>query len=223
MTEAFPFLEVLNSIPGICAGWTDRENGLSITGDRDEAMRMLRTSHQEQMDRFAGSGKKWWRAEQVHGISVAVIPCGGESIANDGLSVIAGVDGLLTNRSKTPLAIYVADCGVIWLADPEVGAIGLLHSGKKGTAGNILENAIFTMERELGARRDRIVAVLGPCIRVPDYDSDFATNIGNQARNLGVKQYVDCGLNTAADTGRFYSYRKEYGKTGRMMAMMMRD
>jgi copper oxidase (laccase) domain-containing protein len=35
--------------------------------------------------------------------------------------------------------------------------------------------------------------------------------------------FIDCGLNTASDNARFYSYRKELGKTGRMMALIVRD
>ena len=68
-----------------------------------------------------------------------------------------------------------------------------------------------------------MTAVLGPCIRPPDYDVDFAAEIGNQAQAAGVGNFIDCGLNTASDPARFYSYRKELGKTGRMMALMVRD
>jgi copper oxidase (laccase) domain-containing protein len=38
-----------------------------------------------------------------------------------------------------------------------------------------------------------------------------------------VGNFIDCGLNTASDLSRFYSYRKELGKTGRMMALIVRD
>jgi copper oxidase (laccase) domain-containing protein len=38
-----------------------------------------------------------------------------------------------------------------------------------------------------------------------------------------VGNFIDCGLNTASDPSRFYSYRKELGKTGRMMAMIVRE
>ena len=57
----------------------------------------------------------------------------------------------------------------------------------------------------------------------PDYDVDFAGEIGKQATRAGVGSFLDCGLNTASDLQRNYSYRREFGKTGRMMALIVRD
>jgi polyphenol oxidase len=74
-----------------------------------------------------------------------------------------------------------------------------------------------------GTRAADVVAVLGPCIRPPDYEIDFAAEIGEQAERAGVGNYTDCGLNTAANLQRFYSYRREMGKTGRMMALITRN
>jgi polyphenol oxidase len=223
VTEAFPFLDLLNSIPGIRAGWIERFADLPINGDRDEAMKMLRPLHEKSVVDFAGSSAFWWRAEQVHGTGVAVVPDCARITAPDGLPVVPDCDGLITRQPETVLAIYTADCGAIWLADRKTGAIGLLHSGKKGTEGNIFETAIHLMTKHFGTQAEDVVAVLSPCIRKPDYEVDFAAEIRAQARNAGVGSYLDCGLNTAADLERFYSYRKEMGKTGRMMALIVRD
>ncbi len=223
MTEAFPFLDSLNSIPGVRAGWVERVPDLPITGDRDEAMVSLRPFHEHAVLEFAGAAAPWWRAEQVHGTDVAMVPGAPLIIAPDGLSVVPGVDGLVTAQAGVVLAIYAADCGVIWLADRKTGAIGLLHSGKKGTEGNILEVALGVMSKQFGSHAEDITAVLSPCIRPPDYDVDFAGEIGKQAVRAGVGHFRDSGLNTAADLERFYSYRKELGKTGRMLAMIVSD
>lgn len=223
MTEAFPFLESLNSIPGVRAGWVGRVADLPITGDRDEAMNLLRPHHVAAVADFAGAAAEWWRAEQVHGTSVAVVPGITQIIAADGLPVVPGVDGLVTCKAGVVLAIYAADCGAIWLADRKTGAIGLLHSGKKGTEGKILDVALGVMAAQFGTRPEDVTAVLSPCIRTPDYDVDFAAEIGHQAARAGVGDFSDCGLNTAADLEHFYSYRRELGKTGRMMALIVRD
>lgn len=224
MTEAFPFLDILNAIPGVRAGWVERVADLAITGDRDEAMNALRPHHAEAVSHFASQPTaSWWRAEQIHGTAVAMVPGVPRITAPDGLPVVPGVDGLITREPGVTLAIYVADCGAIWLADRGSGAIGLLHSGKKGTEGNILDVALGEMARHFGSRPADVVAVLGPCVRLPDYDVDFAGEIGAQAGRAGIGKFIDCGLNTAADLGRFYSYRKEMGKTGRMMALITRD
>ena len=223
MTEAFPFLVPLNAIPGVRAEWVERVPDLPITGDRDEAMRQLRPHHETAVLKFAGPAARWWRAEQIHGNAVAIVPGALEITAPDGLPVVPGVDGLITAEPSTVLAIYVADCGAIWLADRKTGVIGLLHSGKKGTESNIFGEALRLMGEQFGSRPEDVTAVLGPCIRPPDYDVDFAAAIGNQAAASGVGNFIDCGLNTASDLARFYSYRKELGKTGRMMALIVRD
>ncbi len=223
MTEAFPFLTALQEIPGVRAGWVERVAGLTITGDRDEAMNQLRPLHEQVVFRFGGENTEWWRAEQIHGSAVAVVPGAERILAPDGLPVVPGVDGLVSARSGVVLAIYVADCGAIWLADRKTGAIGLLHSGKKGTEGNIFGVALETMAREFGTDPQDVVAVLSPCIRPPDYEVDIPHAISDQAAAAGVGNFIDCGLNTASDLSRFYSYRKELGKTGRMMALIVRD
>ncbi|WP_345714483.1 laccase domain-containing protein [Luteolibacter yonseiensis] len=223
MTEAFPFLNPLNSIPGVRAGWIERVPDLPITGDRDEAMRLLRPHHEEFVRNFAGPDAGWWRAEQVHGTDVAAVPGSPQVTAPDGLPVVPGVDGLITCQPGIVMAIYNADCGAIWLADRKSGAIGLLHSGKKGTEGNILQVALDEMAARYGTRPADVVAVLSPCIRPPDYEVDIPAGIGAQAERAGIGEFLDCGLNTAADLSRFYSYRKELGKTGRMMALITKD
>jgi hypothetical protein len=223
VTEAVPFLDEINVLPGVRAGWIERVPDLCITGDRDEAMRQLRPFHEKAITGFAGNTANWWRAEQVHGNAVALVPRSVQTIAPDGLPVVPGVDGLITREPGVVLAIYVADCGAIWLADRKSGAIGLLHSGKKGTESNILQQALDLMAEHFGTLPGDVIAVVGPCIRPPDYEVDFAAGIGRQAALAGVGNFIDCGLNTASDPARFYSYRKELGKTGRMMALIVRD
>jgi hypothetical protein len=213
----------LNAIPGVRAGWVERVPELTITGDRDQAMQQLRPIHQAAVLKFAGPTARWWRAEQVHGNTVAIIPGSMQITAPDGLPVIPGVDGLLTRKAGVVLAIYVADCGVIWLTDRRTGAIGLLHSGKNGTAANIFGVALNQMTEHFGTRPQDLTAVLSPCIRPPDYEVDFAAEIARQACRAGVGNFIDCGLNTASDPARFYSYRQQLGKTGRMMALIVRD
>jgi copper oxidase (laccase) domain-containing protein len=223
VTEAFPFLKTICAVPGVRAGWVERIPDLAILGGRDEAMQVLRPAHTAAVAAFSHPGSRWVRAEQVHGTAVAVVPGAAEILAPDGLPVVPGVDGLITNEPGIVLVIYVADCGAIWLADRATGAIGLLHSGKKGTNGNILAVALATMAENFGTRPEDVSAVLSPCIRVPEYDVDFAGEISRQARQVGIGSFVDSGLNTATDLQRFYSYRRELGVTGRMMALLTRD
>lgn len=220
MTEALPILNQINSIPGFHAGWVPRIAGIAVDTDRDEAMRRLRPAHYQAILDFGGNESTWWRAEQIHGIAVAAVPGPATILAHDGLPVVPGVDGLVTNTAGIVLSIYVADCGPIWLVDPKTGACGLLHSGKKGTAENILQAGLDTLAREFGSRACDVIVALGPCIRPPHYEIDFAAEIGRQAERAGVADCQDGGEDTASELSRHYSYRSEQGKTGRMMALI---
>lgn len=221
VTEALSFLESINALPGVRAGWIERIGGIDVVCERDEALRRLRPEH-ERILTEEGCGALA-RAEQIHGTEVAMVPGADERLANDGLPVVPGADGLVTIQPGLTLVIYAADCGAIWLADQKTGAIGLLHSGRKGTEGNILSKAMRRMSAEFGSKPDDVVAVLSPCIRPPAYEVDFAETIRLQARQLGISGFTDCGLNTASDLERFYSYRTEQGQTGRMLAWIRRD
>jgi len=233
VTEALPFsdlawsfLSPINAIPGVRAGWVPRVSCLEsqeTAVDRSAVMRVLRPHHERAVHSFGGDSGHWWRAEQIHGTGVASVPDAAQIPADDGLPHVAGVDGLITAAAGTVLTIYVADCAAIWLADRRTGAIGLLHSGKKGTEGNILGLALRKMGGEFGTHPEDVTAVLSPCIRPPQYESDFAAEIARQAAAAGVLAFHDCGQNTACDLTRHYSYRMELGKTGRMMAMIIRD
>jgi len=120
------------------------------------------------------------------------------------------------------LGIYVADCGAIYIVDQKTGALGLLHSGKKGTELGILSKAIAQMVAEFGSDPEDLVVALAPCIRPPAYEIDFAKDIRQQALAAGVKEenYHDCGVCTSSDLDQYYSYRVEKGATGRMLALL---
>jgi copper oxidase (laccase) domain-containing protein len=222
VAEALSSLQSLNSLPGIRAGWIGRLESVEVTTDRDETLGNLRPLHEEIVRREFGRDH-WWRAEQVHGSGVAIVPGVSTKMAGDGLPVVPVVDGLITAAPGEILGIYVADCGAIWLADRRTGAVGLLHSGKKGTELNILGKAIGLMGEKCGTQPADLVVVLGPCIRPPHYEIDFAAEIARQAKAAGVGEFHDEGDDTACDLTRHYSYRIEKGCTGRMLALIVRE
>jgi copper oxidase (laccase) domain-containing protein len=71
-----------------------------------------------------------------------------------------------------------------------------------------------------GSDPANMIVQLSPCIRPPNYEVDFAAEIVRQCRALGGKQIHDSGICTACDLDRYYSYRAEKGKTGRMLALI---
>lgn len=154
------------------------------------------------------------QAEQTHGAGVA------KADRSDHGKTLPAADALVTNDPAVTLVVRVADCGPIYFYDAVHQAIGLAHSGKKGTALNIAQATLAAMQDHFGSRPEDMVAVLGPCIRPPDYDIDFPAQIAGQMEAGGVRKFRDCQMNTASDLKRFYSYRKEMGKTGRHFAAL---
>jgi copper oxidase (laccase) domain-containing protein len=55
---------------------------------------------------------------------------------------------------------------------------------------------------------------------VPEYDVDFAATIRQQAIEAEIGEFYDSQICTASDLSSYYSYRKELGRTGRMMALI---
>ena len=161
----------------------------------------------------AGLPKDYGIGEQTHGVGVAVVNQGGNG------KVIPAVDALITRQKNLSLVIRVADCGPVWIHCEKTGAIGLVHSGRKGTEAGVVGATIRRMREEFGSEPSSILALLGPCIRPPHYDVNFAGEILRQLEREKVGKVVDSGLCTASDLTRFYSYRAERGQTGRHFAV----
>lgn len=149
-------------------------------------------------------------------------------------------DAMVTATPGLALSILTADCQPVLFADAENGVIGAAHAGWGGALGGVLEATIDAME-DLGAERDHIQAVIGPCISQsayevgPDYmdrflDDDpentqfFAQGKGDRVQfdlpGYGLKRLRDAGVQaewtrhcTYSDPARFFSYRRSvHGK-----------
>jgi purine-nucleoside/S-methyl-5'-thioadenosine phosphorylase / adenosine deaminase len=205
----------LSGLPGIIHGFTLRVPGLEMSHDKAEALKRLDGIHRKIRAEYGLARMPFVTAQQVHGKEIGVVD---SAVAAD--KCFEGCDGLVTNQRGICLGIYVADCGPVFLVDPVRRAIGLVHSGKKGTELGVVPQAIRTMGERFGSRASDLVLQLGPCIRPPHYEIDFAKEILRQARAVGVTAVHDSGVCTACDLNRYYSYRAEKGRTGRMLAFL---
>ena len=206
--ERFPALDELEDVQH---GFVLRVPGLDVRANREMALQRLEEYHQ--LARQSFGTRHFCLAEQIHGNSVAAVT------ANSAPKT-PRVDALITNDPQVLLGIYVADCCAVFLVDSRRSAIGLVHSGKKGTELNIVGAVIQKMSMVYGTEPADLVAQLSPCIRPPFYEVDFAEDIAQNLSRSGVRQVFDSGENTAADLERYYSYRMEKGRTGRMLALL---
>jgi polyphenol oxidase len=146
-------------------------------------------------------------------------------------------DAIVTSVPGLALGITTADCGPVLFADAQARVIGAAHAGWRGAVTGVLESTIEAMER-LGAKRENVVAVLGPTISQkayevgPDFIERFTTEapgyerflkeaerpghamfdlpgfIGARLKAAGIKAFTDLGLCTYSDEERFFSYRR---------------
>jgi copper oxidase (laccase) domain-containing protein len=212
--EQFPALSALKICRHVFA---QRIPGINVSDDKAVVLERLDAAHQEIRKATGFGGWPLFTAQQVHGNKIAVIDsCSGGPVGCE----FPARDGIITNQRGVALGIYVADCCAVYIADPKVPAIGLVHSGRKGTELGVVTNAITQMIDRFGSDPAAMIVQLSPCIRPPHYEIDFASEIIRQCRALGVQQIRDSGTCTACDLGRYYSYRAEKGKTGRMLAVL---
>jgi copper oxidase (laccase) domain-containing protein len=206
--ERFPALEGLEDV---LHGFILRVPGLDVRADREIALRRLNAFHE--VARRSFGARQVRLAEQIHGNSVAVVTAGSAAMS-------ARTDALITRDPGVLLGIHVADCCAVFLVDPRRTAVGLVHSGKKGTELNIVGAAVEKMASEFGTDPADLVAQLSPCIRPPHYEVDFAAQIVLELKSSGLNHIFDCGEDTGADLEKYYSYRMEKGRTGRMLALL---
>lgn len=74
------------------------------------------------------------------------------------------VDGLITDVPGITLVTFYADCVPLYLLDPVNRAIGLSHSGWRGTVNRMGQATIDAMTREYGTKAQDLIACIGPSI-----------------------------------------------------------
>ncbi len=82
------------------------------------------------------------------------------------------VDGLVTNIPGIVLCTLYADCVPLYFVDPKNRAIGLGHSGWRGTVGRMGEAMLLAMKNAFGTRTEDVIAAIGPSICQDCYEVD---------------------------------------------------
>jgi YfiH family protein len=189
----------------------------------------------------------WMR--QVHGADVAYVdapftpsftaPAAAQAAAQaDGAARTPGVDAVLTAEPGLALAVLVADCAPVLLADPVAGIVGAAHAGRPGTAAGVVPALVGRM-RERGADPARMVAAIGPavcgaCYEVPAAMRDEVAALAPEAYattregtpGLDIRRGITGQLSAAGvrdvrldprctmETPDLFSFRRD-GRTGR--------
>lgn len=182
--------------------------------------------------------------DQVHGASVAVVDAETPAPSGDPLGrSVPATDALVTTDATTALAVLVADCVPVLLADETAGVLGAAHAGRRGLSGGVLPATVERMV-SLGARPERLTVRLGPavcglCYEVPARMQeevaavvpaarattrqgtpalDIRAGLVEQLEHLGVWNPIVSPTCTVEDKN-FFSYRRD-GVTGRFAGVI---
>ena len=143
---------------------------------------------------------------QVHGDLVRPVTRA-DVLPSPGAPGTVEADGLITRTPGLCLTVFSADCIPVLLCDPRKKVAAAVHAGWRGCAAGIVEKTVREMVRLLGARPERILAAVGPCIGKCCFETDGdvpeamrASALGPEAEpyleRRGPKYHVDlAGLN----------------------------
>ena len=213
----------------VSAGMTDR----SVNFERPQESNGFTDSQQRFLRRHGIDLSKAAQIRQVHGKRVIFI--------SDGIAEIQQSDGLVTDRQNIPLMIRVADCLPVFLYDTRQKVIGLVHAGWRGTRQQIALEAIKVMQEHGQSHVNDIKVGLGPSIRSCCYEVgeefkgifpsetieknqalffDLPGANRNQLLAAGIvkENICDSRICTSCDQ-RFFSYRRQGQRAGRMLAL----
>jgi YfiH family protein len=173
--------------------------------------------------------------EQVHGRTATIV---------DGprQEPLEATDAVVATEPGLAVAVLVADCVPVLLADPDAGVVAAVHAGRVGSRVGVLPAALAAM-RDAGARTDHIEVLLGPavcgeCYEVPAaMQTDVATHLPGSASRTrkgtpgldlraGLwQQLADAGVarigvdpRCTVEDRTLFSHRRD-GKTGRLAAI----
>lgn len=133
---------------GLNVGVGSRDDPAAVTENRRRAAAHL--------------GGRLVTAYQVHSADALTVDQPWPDRPAEGDAVVTATPGVICGA-------LAADCAPILMADPQARVVAAAHAGWKGALTGIAEAALERMEA-LGARRERIVAAVGPCIGPKSYE-----------------------------------------------------
>ena len=235
MSPPFKTHDVLSD-PGISHGFFGRQGGVSKRAyaslnaglGSDDNFDDIKTNRARIAAAIGAKPEHLLSLSQVHSSRVLTI-----DRAFDGAPPQA--DGMVTAHEGLALSVLSADCGPVLFCDPKARIIGACHAGWRGALAGVTTQTIIAMEN-LGAERDNIRAVLGPCISQENYEvghdfrDDFVAEneahdrffkrgssgrphfdlsrfILAQLRGHGVTRIASVNTCTYGDPAAYFSYR----------------
>lgn len=165
----FPALEesglvehlVTTRLGGVSEGELSTMNLSFTRGDREENV----AENYRRIGRALGCGSEAMTAShQTHTVNIRRV-----TSSDRGKGIVKprdydNIDGLMTDEKKIALVTYYADCVPLLFLDPAHHAIGLAHSGWRGTVKRMGQRMTEAMAEAFGSRPSELIAAIGPSI-----------------------------------------------------------
>lgn len=207
--EGVPYISfhALDKIPWIKNGFSTRAGGVSTgclsslnlgftRGDKEEN---VRKNHEIIARAIGFQAENIISSHQTHTTNVRIM---GKDDCGKGVyrpRDYEDVDGMITNEKGVVLATYFADCVPLYMVDIKNKAIGLSHSGWRGTVGKIGKATIEQMQKTYGTDPENVIACIGPsicqdCYEISrdvaeEFESAFPDNVCDILINKGNGKY----------------------------------
>lgn len=175
-----PFLEfpLLRETNMVIHGFTTRMGGVSegifssmnLSFTRGDDPKRVQKNYELAAEALGVSPERIVCSDQTHTTNVRHVTakdCGKGLYRKKDYS---DVDGMITDEPGLVLAAFFADCVPLFFVDPEKRAVGLAHSGWRGTAGKMGLCMVSAMEQAFSSRPEDIRAAIGPSICVDCYE-----------------------------------------------------
>ena len=148
-------------IGGVSEGYLGSMNLSFTRGDKEEA---VRENYMRMAKALRVDADSFVFSQQTHTTNVRAV-----RFQDKGRGLLTpltyqDVDGLITNVPGLTLTTFYADCVPLYFVDPVHKAIGLSHSGWRGTVGRMGAVTLQRMQEEYGTDPANVIAAIGPSI-----------------------------------------------------------
>ena len=173
-SENVPLLayKELGKIEFIIHGFSTRMGGVSngiystmnFKEDGDDTNENVRENYRRIAEALGCDVKKMVRSQLCHGTSVHEVEPKDFGVGALAKSTLLDYDGLITNIPGVTLVATFADCVPLYFVDETHQAIGLAHSGWRGTVDRIAWSMLEAMNKAYGTTTEDLRVAIGPCI-----------------------------------------------------------
>ncbi|MBC7281364.1 peptidoglycan editing factor PgeF [Hoeflea sp.] len=163
-------LDAVSAGSGISHGFFSRSGGVSEGLYRGLNVGLGSNDNRDHVMENRARVSRWFGLESDRLVTVHQVHSPRVHIATaDNRGERPEADAIVTSTPGLALGVLSADCGPVLFCDPEARVIGAAHAGWRGAFDGVLESTVAAMQG-LGARPDRISAVLGPSISQTSYE-----------------------------------------------------